>query len=187
MGVRDADLLESMAFQGKLPKLAIVVDIQEVFSHCPKAFVRAMVEHPTGYHPLLARITNAGDGCCLQIKQDPRHPGCIGFGAAFPWPARSHAYASQNLFPRTAQGLLPARAGSPLAGRDLHPLDDVRSFMVASQPPIPFDPQGLVALFCLSVLGQFLFLFALMEDNADTALIKTALVVRKLGAESKRP
>ena len=31
--VRDADLLESMAFQGKLPKLAIVVDIQEVFSH----------------------------------------------------------------------------------------------------------------------------------------------------------
>ena len=38
--VRDADLLESMAFQGKRPKLAIVVDIQEVFSHCPKAFMR---------------------------------------------------------------------------------------------------------------------------------------------------
>ena len=30
-----------MAFQGKLPKLAIVVDIQEVFSHCPKAFMRS--------------------------------------------------------------------------------------------------------------------------------------------------
>jgi hypothetical protein len=39
--VRDADLLESMAFQGKLPKLAIVVDVQEVFSHCPKAFMRS--------------------------------------------------------------------------------------------------------------------------------------------------
>jgi hypothetical protein len=39
--VRDADLLESMAFQGKVPKLAIVVDIQEVFSHCPKAFMRS--------------------------------------------------------------------------------------------------------------------------------------------------
>ena len=39
--VRDADLLESMAFQGKLPKLAIVVDIQEVFTHCPKAFLRS--------------------------------------------------------------------------------------------------------------------------------------------------
>ena len=39
--VRDADLLESMAYQGKLPKLAIVVDVQEVFTHCPKAFVRS--------------------------------------------------------------------------------------------------------------------------------------------------
>jgi len=39
--VRDADFLESMAYQGKLPKLAIVIDIQEVFSHCPKAFMRS--------------------------------------------------------------------------------------------------------------------------------------------------
>jgi hypothetical protein len=36
-----ADVLESLAFQGKLPKLAIVVEIQEVFSHCPKAFMRS--------------------------------------------------------------------------------------------------------------------------------------------------
>ncbi len=39
--VLDAGLLESMAFQGKLPKLAIVVDVEEVFSHCPKAFMRS--------------------------------------------------------------------------------------------------------------------------------------------------
>jgi PPOX class probable FMN-dependent enzyme len=39
--VRDAELLASMAFQGKLPKLAIVVEVQEVFSHCPKAFLRS--------------------------------------------------------------------------------------------------------------------------------------------------
>ena len=39
--VLDADLLESMAFQGKLPKMAIVVDVEEVFSHCPKAFMRS--------------------------------------------------------------------------------------------------------------------------------------------------
>ena len=32
-----------------------------------------------------------------------------------------------------SQGSLPARAGSPLAGRVLHPLDDVRNFMKASQ------------------------------------------------------
>ena len=39
--VRDAELLESMAYKGKLPKLAIVVDVQEVFTHCPKAFLRS--------------------------------------------------------------------------------------------------------------------------------------------------
>ena len=39
--VRDDELLESMAFEGKLPKLAIVVHVQEVFTHCPKAFVRS--------------------------------------------------------------------------------------------------------------------------------------------------
>ena len=39
--VRDPDLLESMSYQNKLPKLAIVVDIQEVFTHCPKAFIRS--------------------------------------------------------------------------------------------------------------------------------------------------
>lgn len=39
--IRDADLLESMAYEGKLPKLAIVVAVQEVFTHCPKAFLRS--------------------------------------------------------------------------------------------------------------------------------------------------
>jgi PPOX class probable FMN-dependent enzyme len=39
--VRDAELLQNMAYQGKLPKLAIVVDVQEVFTHCPKAFLRS--------------------------------------------------------------------------------------------------------------------------------------------------
>ena len=74
----------------------------------------------------------------------------IGFGAAFPWPTCSPAYASPAVSPRPAQGWLPARAGSPLAGRDSHPLDNEPSFMEVSHPPIPFDPQGLVALFYLS-------------------------------------
>ena len=39
--VRDADLLESLAYQGKLPKLAIVVEVQEVFIQCTKALVRS--------------------------------------------------------------------------------------------------------------------------------------------------
>src|SRR5439155_16216857 len=59
---------------------------------------------------------------------------------------RSRAYASPALFRRLSQGSLPTRAGSPLVGRDLHPLDDTQSFMKASPPPIPFDQQSLVAL-----------------------------------------
>ena len=74
----------------------------------------------------------------------------IGFGAAFPWPTCSPAYASPAVSPRPAQGWLPARAGSPLAGRDSHPLYNEPSFMEVSHPPIPFDPQGLVALIYLS-------------------------------------
>src|SRR5262249_43392390 len=49
-----------------------------------------------------------------------------------------------------SQGLLPARAGSPLAGRVSHPLDDGQSFMKVSPPPIPFDQPCLVALLFFS-------------------------------------
>jgi hypothetical protein len=114
-------------------------------------FVRAMVEHPAGYHPLLAPKLSPGMVVAFRENRTLGIREGIGFGAAFPWPTCSHAYASPALFPRPAQGLLPARAGSPLAGRDSHPLDDRPSFMEASHPPIPFDPQGLVALFFLSV------------------------------------
>jgi hypothetical protein len=113
-----------------------------------------MVEHPAGYTPLLAQKTSrAGVVVAFDEIQLSRHPGSIGFGAAVPWPARSHAYASLIPFLESAQGLLPARAGSPLAGRISHPLDDERSFMKASPPPIPFDQQGLVALEFLSALS----------------------------------
>ena len=33
-----------------------------------------------------------------------------------------------------------------MAGRVSHPLDDKQNFMEDSHPPIPIDPQGLVAL-----------------------------------------
>ncbi len=39
--IRDSDLLESLAYRGKLPKLAIVVDVQEVFIQCTKSLVRS--------------------------------------------------------------------------------------------------------------------------------------------------
>ncbi len=94
----------------------------------------------------------AGGRCCLRSNPALSASGkSIGFGAAVPWPARSHTYASPMPFLTPSQGLLPVRAGSPLTGRDSHPLDDARSFMVASHPPIPFDQSCLVALECLYV------------------------------------
>src|SRR5512134_2365288 len=104
-----------------------------------------MVEHPAGYAPLLAQSRRGRYG----LRDTPALSASgktIGFGAAVPRPARSHASASPTPSLASAPGLLPARAGSPLAGQDSHLLDDARSFMVASHPPIPFDPQGLVAL-----------------------------------------
>src|SRR4029077_18677810 len=95
----------------------------------------------------------------------------IGFGTAVPWPTRLHAYASPALLPKPSQGLLPARAGSPLAGRDLHPLDDEQSFMETSHPPIPFDQQGLVGLYFLFFICVSLSRFVLLlSDRFDTCL-----------------
>jgi hypothetical protein len=75
----------------------------------------------------------AGDCYCLQVKQDPGHPGSVEVsGPHAPWPTRSPAYASPTTFLGSSQGWLPARAGSPLAGRVSHPLDDERSFMKLS-------------------------------------------------------
>ncbi len=97
-------------------------------------FVRAMVEHPAGYGPLLAQITQRS----LWPSSNPARSASgkdRGFGAAFPWPTRSHAYASPSPFLKPSQGWLAARAGSPLAGRVSHSLDDKQSFMETLQPP----------------------------------------------------
>jgi hypothetical protein len=71
--------------------------------------------------------------------------------------------------------LLPARAGSPLAGRVSHPLDDEQSFMKASPPPIPFDQPCLVALHfllccrcCQAPLHTFFLPSIVLFDCGDT-------------------
>jgi len=74
----------------------------------------------------------------------------IVFEAKYPRPTRSRAYASPASLPRPSPGSLPARTGSPLAGRVSHPQDDVRNFMESiAIPPIPIDQQSLVALYVL--------------------------------------
>ena len=116
--------------------------------------MRAVVQHPAGHDPPLAP-TSVGKICGKVVIAFTRNRTLgirngIAFEATYPRPTRSRAYASPVALPRPAQGSLPARAGSPLAGRVSHPLDDIRNFMESSHPPIPFDQQSLVALILLA-------------------------------------
>jgi PPOX class probable FMN-dependent enzyme len=43
---RDAELLETLVYQGKTPKLAMVVEIDEVYMHCARAFLRSGLWKP---------------------------------------------------------------------------------------------------------------------------------------------
>ena len=42
----DATLLEPLAVEGKTPKLGLLVDVDEVFTHCSKAFIRSDLWNP---------------------------------------------------------------------------------------------------------------------------------------------
>jgi uncharacterized protein len=59
--VRDADLLARMEVGGKRPQLAVVVDVEECFFHCPKAFMRSKLWQPEHWGdaaslPSMARV-----------------------------------------------------------------------------------------------------------------------------------
>jgi PPOX class probable FMN-dependent enzyme len=47
--VTDPDLLESMTVGGRVPKLAIIVKVSEVFMHCAKAFRRSRLWDPAHF------------------------------------------------------------------------------------------------------------------------------------------
>jgi hypothetical protein len=95
-------------------------------------FVRAVVQHFAGTRLLLARfvIRSSTEKPTSSSRKTERSTSgmIIVFEATYPRPTRSRAYASPIALPRPSPGSLPARAGSPLAGRDLHPLDDKRNF-----------------------------------------------------------
>ena len=48
---RDPDLLDRMLVKGHRPVLAMVVEIEQVFHHCAKAFLRSELWDPTTWHP----------------------------------------------------------------------------------------------------------------------------------------
>jgi len=111
-------------------------------------FVRAMVEHPAGYGPLLAHTTEKP--LLPSGTSGPWASGKVrGFGAACPM---AHTFACLRIadgLSATVARLATGRAGSPLAGQDSHLLDDTQSFMKALHPPVPIDPHCLVALIFL--------------------------------------
>jgi len=52
--VRDADFFDRMIVKGHRPLLALVVDIEEVFYHCSKAFLRSALWKPETWSPVAA-------------------------------------------------------------------------------------------------------------------------------------
>ena len=49
--VRDAPFFDEMVVRGGRPLLAVVVDVEEVFFHCSKAFLRSGLWEPTSWDP----------------------------------------------------------------------------------------------------------------------------------------
>jgi len=47
--VRDDDVLESLSVKGKRPQVAIAVEVEECFLHCPKAFRRSQLWAPEAW------------------------------------------------------------------------------------------------------------------------------------------
>jgi PPOX class probable FMN-dependent enzyme len=62
--VRDAPWFDELAVRGKRPILAVVIEIEQVFSHCPKAFMRSGLWEPASWPsvedmPSVAALTKA--------------------------------------------------------------------------------------------------------------------------------
>jgi uncharacterized protein len=56
---RDADLLATLAVEGKVPSLAIGVEVEEVFLHCAKAFKRSGLWEPARWPDLSGLVPSA--------------------------------------------------------------------------------------------------------------------------------
>jgi len=59
--VRDRDLCESMAVNGRIPKFALVIHVERVLIHCPKCMIRSKLWQPDAWpdHSSTADIAEA--------------------------------------------------------------------------------------------------------------------------------
>jgi PPOX class probable FMN-dependent enzyme len=68
--VRDAPFFDEMVVKGHRPQLALVVEIDQVFFHCPKAFMRSKLWQPGTWDP--GRLpTRAEIVKCVERPEDP--------------------------------------------------------------------------------------------------------------------
>jgi len=49
--IREAPFFDDMIVRGSRPQLALLLEVQEVFYHCPKAFLRSELWDPETWHP----------------------------------------------------------------------------------------------------------------------------------------
>ena len=66
--VRDAPWFSELEVRGKRPVLAVVIEVEQVFSHCPKAFMRSGLWEPERW-PAINEIPSVAALC--KIVQNP--------------------------------------------------------------------------------------------------------------------
>jgi len=71
--VRDAPLQERLAVNGRPPNLVLVVDVEEVFMHCPKAIVRSRLWQPA-YWPGTAEVPTLAEAMVAHGRLDDTVP-----------------------------------------------------------------------------------------------------------------
>jgi uncharacterized protein len=62
--VRDAPWFDQLLVKGKRPVVALLVEIDEVFSHCPKAFMRSALWEPASW-PAIDGVPSVAELCKL--------------------------------------------------------------------------------------------------------------------------
>lgn len=70
--IRDAPFFEELAVKGRRPLLALVVDIEEVFHHCAKAFLRSQLWEPDTWQPFESVPRRA-----VLAQEVDRHPASL--------------------------------------------------------------------------------------------------------------
>jgi len=77
--IRDAPFFDDMIVKGHRPQLAIVVEIEQIFFHCMKAFLRSKLWEPESWRPDAlpshAQIVKSVQPCAESLEELERYYG----------------------------------------------------------------------------------------------------------------